>query len=260
MEIQYKKWFELRIFHQYYNDGKIPISLVPTQESTIIMQKNKILISKSEGLFEFYIGLDSVNLDHASLIQNIEDIEFKIIIDHHSFFYYTDLSTKNSEEYFLFRNIVSTPDLIKEKYSSETLVEQLEENVIGMLQINVKNLQTDYLTLSFEARKVFFEYQVIIPTHHNWEIIDLKVLGYQNEKYYGPIEKLIDGVQKAHVFISTETLPLSQDYPVPAELILQYKHGSSDIKELNMQLPNASFNNLHYNDDDQPVYSAIIYV
>lgn len=261
MEIHYHKWLELKILHQYFSDGKIPISLVPAQGTAMIMKRNNILIREIDGVFEFYIGLDSVNIDQASLIENFENLEFEINIEDQLFFNYTDLSPINSEEYYLFRNLLNSSDLLIEKASSEALEGQLKDNSIGILKINVSDLQTESLTLSFDTRKVFYEYQILFSTHSNWEIIDLKVYGYENEEFFGPIEKTIVGGQKAQVFMSPNPMPLLQIPIIHPELKLQYnKHGSSNIKELEMKLPNVSPENLSYNEDDRLVSFAIVYV
>lgn len=260
MEIHYNKWLELKILHQYFSDGKIPISLVPTQGTTMIMERNNILVRIVNGVFEFYIGLDSVDMDHASVIENLENLEFEINIEDSLFFNYTDLSPINSEEYYLYRNLLNSSDLKMEKASSEALEEQFKVNSIGILQINVSDLQTESLTLSFDTRKVFSLYKIIVPNNRNIEIIVQNIYGFNNEKYDGPFDELVGG-QNAQVFTSTVPLPLRQsrdDLPI---LKLYFKDNSTNMnEEIEIALPNPSPKNLTKTENNQLAANTIVYV
>ncbi|MBD78265.1 MAG: hypothetical protein CL840_05030 [Crocinitomicaceae bacterium] len=136
---------------------------------------------------------------------------------------------------------------------SETFFLNLQElsgNCVGVFCLNVQKLLANnpaqsQLTLNFNARSAFLEYQIVVPKKRKIEVQNLTVLGSDGNEYSGPQEKQIIGGQTAQVFTSKYALKLQANLTTAPQLKMTYANDFSNrYKQLNRDLPNPNVEEL----------------
>lgn len=174
-------------------------------------------------------------------------------------------------------NMTALADGIYEIWTNEERVEtffssseELSESAIGIFQLDIEvliqqNTQENSLSLDFNARAVYWQYQLIVPPSRNIQISEIKITSEGSEKYEGPTQREIVGGQIAHVFTSSIPLPLQERFSINPTLEMSYSDDlSNNKKELEIKLPNPSAENLSRNnregDEDSFQSTTIVYV
>lgn len=260
MELRYHKWLELQIVHEYFVHGYPSISLVPSRESTVILEQNNIRINQRSGSFGFYLGSESPDPDINSQLENLGTLEFELLVDDPLFFNYTDLAFLDTESYYTFRNVPETSEIQIENVSDQEVAGQLQSNNLGIVRINVAHLHTNTLNLTFYSRSAFQKYKIVIPGSRGIEVQDIVVKSPNGELYSGPENSEILPGQPASVFTSKEAIPLRQHSSANPNLVMKYRENSSEIKNMELDLPNPSPESLRLSEDGNYVTESIIYV
>ncbi len=261
MELQYHKWLAIKIEHSYFINDNPPIRILPTQETKTILHSNNILFKETDGFIHFFIGLAPEVTAKSSIIENLDLLEFEVFTEDTLFFNYTELTSPNTDEYYFIKNTVESSTLQIEKVTDKEQVQKMKKNSFGMLQISTPDLSTENLSLSFDSRKVLYQYQIIINDSRKIEINKYNVVGFAQEEYEGPIEETIIGGQISQTFTSPTPLPLVDELAVNPLLKLHYKNSASIAsEEFDMKLPNPSAENLKMDENNQLISSVIVYV
>lgn len=159
-------------------------------------------------------------------------------------------------------------DQLRETFFSSG--EELAENCIAVIHLSIENLIENYqdgmtYNIVYNARSVFWQYQVVIPESRKIEVLDLSVDGISEENYEGPEKEVIIGNQTAQVF--TSSIPVQLQYQLEANPLLHVTYSndfSSRRNQLEIKLPNPEVAELKmYNqgkNEGSFFSSTIIYV
>jgi len=126
----------------------------------------------------------------------------------------------------------------------------LSEKCFGVLKLDLKEVikaaqEVLELSLQFESRAVYWQYQVIVPTSWNIEDTKLEVKDTEGNSYSGPIDKQMISKTTAKVFTSSQPLSLKQHLLENPVLNVTYSDTFSNRKnELEIKLPNPGIEEL----------------
>jgi len=104
MDIQYHKWLEVEVTHNYFPDGVGSVfTLIPFDGSSRSMGNYEVRLNSQQNLYSFYVGIDDAdNLDLASHLHGLGDLYFQLIVTDPLFFNYTNLEfTPEGNPFFL---------------------------------------------------------------------------------------------------------------------------------------------------------------
>jgi len=91
--------------------------------------------------------------------------------------------------------------------------------------------------LHFEARDIFSEYAVVIPSGKKIKVQELTIQSSDATVYNGPVTEQV-GLQPAQVFTSQKTVKISQDARGSPVLNLKYNNEfSTSVQEIQIDLP-----------------------
>ena len=122
--------------------------------------------------------------------------------------------------------------------------EEIVKGCMGIIKIDVNKIIIQYqnelkYSIKFNARFVYWQYQVVVPKSRKIEVFEMNVLGIDNEEYIGPIEKEIIGGQTAQVFTTSKAMQLQNKLETNPQLTVTYSNEFSNRKnELELKLPN----------------------
>jgi hypothetical protein len=229
----YHNWFGVKIEHLYFTKGHVPVDLVPTQATALLLKRNNMLVKYGHGeVHFFYQAYNSTEPGKAPEIENPGILKFEVISRDPLFINYTDIPFTKSGETLFFQNTTNSSEL---QIGTTSSGEQMDRDSIGMLQINVRILNTDLLSLTFNARKVFKQYVVIVP-----DFMEMHIEGFNNEKYEGPVAELMPGGITTYVFSSTVPLPLRETPAGNSKLMFRFENSFSDKQDSWLRLPDHS--------------------
>lgn len=122
--------------------------------------------------------------------------------------------------------------------------EEIHENCSGIIKIDTNKIIDQYqnqlkYSINFDARFVYWQYQVVVPKSRNIKVIKMNISGIDDETYNDPIEKEIIGGQTALIFTTSEAIQLQHKLEVNPLLTVTYSNEFSNRKnELELKLPN----------------------
>jgi hypothetical protein len=98
----YYNWFGLKIEHLYFNKGHVPVDLVPTQATAILLKRNNMIVKYGHREVQFfYEAYGSSGPGKAPEIENPGILKFEVISRDPLFTNYTDIPfTKPGESLF----------------------------------------------------------------------------------------------------------------------------------------------------------------
>jgi len=126
----------------------------------------------------------------------------------------------------------------------------LSEKCFGILKLDLKEVikaaqEVLKLSLQFESRAAYWQYQVIVPDSWNIEDTQLEVKDAEGNSYSGPIDKQIVSQKTAKVFTSSQPMGLKQHLLKNPVLSVTYSDTYSNRKnELEIKLPNPGIEEL----------------
>lgn len=324
MSLNYYKWMDLEVFHNYFTQGVgLSFRLIPFSSSTKKMKNFNILPRQQKNKIEFFGGTESTTaFDISAAFNGLNSLYFKLVVEDELFFNYTNLSFANNQSCFYLENrrneesaglfhtspFVSNYDVLKIRPKSfmfqlpelevkieiktkdgeikftdeqngvvvtnyqfdlnsfEDDVYQLwinnelhdtffmsdesfSSNLFGIVKINMAHIITEFnnppqYQIKFNTRKVFWEYQIVLPKEGYFEVHEIAVKGIHNEIYTGPFYKELPNGGIAYVFASPNALQLQYQLPSTPILNMSYTNNSSAIKQLDIKLPNPGANQL----------------
>ncbi len=269
MNVNYHKWLEVRINHNYFPDNIAEgFRLVPFEETALILKNNDLLMRQERNVFSFYCGTaDQSNFDMAIELAGIDKLQFQLIQHDPLFNNYTANSNLNNTDILYMKNIVGQ-DLLhvdQAQLNDDPLNHVLGEVLLDVKAITDENNPNKTLHLTFNSREIFWQYKIIVPESRNMEVLVIGIKGSAGETYSGPEDETIVGGNEAKVFTSNSQLPLRQQIENHPVLELIYNSPQSDgQKEMEIKLPNPSADNLRrFNQGDrQGAFhsSTIVYV
>jgi hypothetical protein len=151
-----------------------------------------------------------------------------------------------------------------------TSSEELSQQCIGVIQFNIKdfvfkNQNALKYTIDFNARSVYWQYEVVVKNVRKIKVKGMKVVGANNEDYNGPEEKQIIGEQTAQVFTTSSPVQMQYKLDVPPQLQVTYSNEFSNRENLlEIKLPNPETEQLkkfnQKENDGSFLSSTIVYV
>jgi hypothetical protein len=148
--------------------------------------------------------------------------------------------------------------------------EQVADNCLGIVSLNIKDIISMYpnninYAINFNARSVFWQYQVIVQKNRKIQVSEMSVSGISDETYEGPLKQEVIGGQTAEVFTTSIPLKLHNVLENNPQLKVTYSNEFSNRKnELEIKLPNPDVEQLRkYNqgkNEGSFFSSTIIYV
>lgn len=148
--------------------------------------------------------------------------------------------------------------------------EDIVQNCIGIVRLNMQEIIAQYssntvYTINFNARSVFWEYQVVVKKNRKIKVIEMNISGLTDEKYQGPVEQEIIGGQIAQVFTTSNPLPLQYKLEESPQLQVTYSNDFSNRKnQMEIKLPNPNAEQIKkYNQGENEgsfFSSTIVYV
>ena len=148
--------------------------------------------------------------------------------------------------------------------------EAVAQNCIGIVRLNMQEIIAQYssntvYTINFNARSVFWEYQVVVQKNRKIKVIEMNISGLTDEKYQGPVEQEIIGGQTAQVFTTANPLPLQNKLEESPQLQVTYSNDFSNRKnQMEIKLPNPNAEQIKkYNQGENEgsfFSSTIVYV
>lgn len=280
MNIKYHKWLELKVTNRYFKGSICPVlSLLPIEETAVALKNYNVLIRKNDNIFSFYCGTEAETFDITNELSGLKKLYFQVLTEDSLFFNYTEIPKLNQPELFLFQNYKDSSQLQIEAYVTDddmmdlallSLDTQYRDNCIGILHLNLDkgiNTATEPLqfTIDFEARAIYWQYQVIVSDSRRIKVSSMEIIGSQDEVYAGPIEETLIGGQIANVFTSSKPLKLQKELLKNPELKLSYTDKfSNQNKEMKIKLPNPNpvYLKTYYNQENEKSFctTTIVYV
>ncbi|PHR46556.1 MAG: hypothetical protein COA32_10455 [Fluviicola sp.] len=148
--------------------------------------------------------------------------------------------------------------------------QEVDQNCIGVVRLNVKEVIDQYsnnldYTINFNARNVFWQYQVVVSKSRKIQVHDMNISGIKDEKYQGPVDQEIIGGQTAQVFITSSPLQLQNKLEQNPQLQVTYSNDFSNRKnQVEIKLPNPDVEQIKkYNQGENEgsfFSSTIVYV
>ena len=258
MQLTYHKWLTIKIAHNYFNDGTPNITIAPTAETAQVFQNNNLVSITVDNAYEFYIGVASDTSASIPTLNHLGTLTFNVFVEDSLFFGYTDLPLiDHQEQLYLFQHVATSAKMVVSVTQQDP--ETISRKPFGLLQVNTAMLQTNSLTLHFNARKVFFKYYVILLSNIS-RVLECKIINQQQEAFNGPITEVIETNQSAQVFTSKKEIALTDTITNYNTLFLTYLPENGDQKELELTLPNPSPQNLQIQTDQPFIAPAYIYI
>lgn len=128
--------------------------------------------------------------------------------------------------------------------------EPLQSGTIGVIHFSMKDIinlypEVDLYAISFNARQVFYQYEIVVPSTRKINVINMEIAGGSEESYVEPTEQISIGQQTAKVFVTTKPLPFQNNRGNLAKLIVKYSNLFSPREnEIEVVLPNPNPENL----------------
>ena len=151
-----------------------------------------------------------------------------------------------------------------------TSSEELSQQCVGVIQFNIKdfvfkNQNALKYTIDFNARSVYWQYEVVVKNLRKIKVKGMKVVGANNENYNGPEEQQIIGEQIAQVFTTSNPVQMQYKLDVPPQLQVTYSNEFSNRENiLEIKLPNPETEQLkkfnQKENDGSFLSSTIVYV
>jgi len=151
-----------------------------------------------------------------------------------------------------------------------TTSEELPQNCVGILKLNIKDLvskneSTLKYTIDFNARSVYWQYEVVVRHLRKINVKEMKVVGVNKEDYNGPKEQQIIGEQIAQVFTTPNPIQMQYKLEESPQLQVTYSYEFSNRENLlEMKLPNPEVEQLkkfnQEENDNSFLSSTIVYV
>lgn len=124
--------------------------------------------------------------------------------------------------------------------------ELLNKDCIGIIKLDMDSIitkddsQSEY-KINFNARSVYWQYQIVIPKSRKIKVAEMKVIGLDNEEYIGPIEQEVIGGQISQVYTSAKAVQLQNKLEINPQLKVTYSNNFSNRKnQLDIKLPNPN--------------------
>lgn len=141
-------------------------------------------------------------------------------------------------------NIKENGNLKKRVFCTD---DRFNAGAIGVINLNIKSIldnssgENEY-TIRFNAREVFWQYQVVVPMSRNLEVHSMEIKGMADEIYDGPEKITIVGGEDAGVYTSNIPMALRDKTDKNPVLLVSYsgEHSNrTDDLELKLPLPNS---------------------
>jgi len=266
MDINYYKWLEVKITHGYFKDDVCEVlKLVPFDKTAVALKNYKILLQKKNNVISFYCGTEAEHFDIKTELSGLKELYFQIINTDPLFLNYTETPSLTVPEIFLFQNFEGSSQLqIGETVSEDDLIEttltdfntQYQPNCLGILKLDLDLVlntisEIPSFTIDFKARKVYWQYQIVIPSNRSIGIqlgeVKDKETHSPNDKIYiknPELKQLING-QEAQVYTSQFPKKLRQQFSENPELTFSYQsNGTVGLTTQPIKLPTPSAENL----------------
>jgi hypothetical protein len=242
MNLIYHKFFELEVIHSYLPEGiSNDFRLMPSSDTQSELQSYNIILRQQHNLFSFYCGSSNADsFDPAAELAALNTLQFQLLNIDFIFKYYTEETDISNNNILYLKNRPNSEELQMEWAPASN---QYKPNCVAVIFLDMQtivdeNKPVKKLKHVFNVRKVFWEYQIVIPDYMKFNEKDLKIVGIQNETYKGPVKKSI-GNKNAFVMISGIPLALKRSLDRYPLLELYYTDiRSNKSNTLEFQLPN----------------------
>lgn len=231
-----------------------------------IFQKN--LFVSSQDLISFKPKQFNLQLPDSEAIIEIKDSNEQLILNQkidgsQINNYLLNLNHCNNGVYHLWIN-----DQFQETFFISD--EAVNQDCIGIVRINMKEIIAQYsnnlkYTINFNARSVFWEYQVVVSKSRKIQVHEMSISGTNQEKYQGPIEQEVIGGQTAQVFTTPDPVQLQNKLEQSPQLQVTYSNDFSNRQnQIEIKLPNPDIEQIKkYNQGENKglfFSSLIVYV
>ncbi len=242
MNLNYHKFLELEVIHSYFPEGiSDDFRLMPLSDTQSELQNYNIIVRQQHNLFSFYCGSSNADsFDPAEELAELNALQFQLLNIDFTFKNYTQETDISNIDILYLKNRSNSQKLQMEWAPKSN---EYKPNCVGVLSLDMQSIVDENnpnkkLKLVFNAREVFWEYQIVIPDYMKINEEDLEIVGIQNETYKGPVNRSI-GNGKALVMISSIPLALKKSLDRYPLLKLDYTDmRSNKSNTLELQLPN----------------------
>lgn len=266
MENESNLSIQLRIFHDYFEDGIIrDISIQPTEETRKLLSINGIVFKKEENGFDLINTSKQETRDfytQALTAEHVEYLEFEIISNNTNFQIYTELPI-DKLGYFVFSNLSYEKTENDEILMlNKSFVEDTASQKMGLIKFDISELinMLDENILKFEihleARKTQWNYYIISPD--NME--GLKIQNNADIKFDDPVNETLSNGSSAMKYSSGDKLIVLEENP-SFEILLVDSSKDPEVKLIT--LPHAGPNGLEIKkevDKSIPVSNIYVYM
>jgi len=137
MNVNYHKWLELELTNSYFLDAvSTDISIIPTPETSRLLDNYNILLHSRINLFHLFIGVDSASeFSFSESFNGLKTLEFQLLANNNLFFNYTDLPQVFDTELFFFGNTDASEkstSLSKNQFASSEDIVTLKSKVFDI--------------------------------------------------------------------------------------------------------------------------------
>ena len=201
MNVNYHKWLDCEITHNYFTDGICPIfSLTPMQGTTKMLRNFNILLNKQLNIHTLYSGLNNGAIfDIATQFNGITNLYFQITVDDAAFFSYTNLNSNIVDPLLYFSNTGNQINPQQLHSSSVVTNDEFVNNRPNKFTITLPSGETK-LEIKSIAGTTVIEQQLSNPNELNYlldlsqqedDAYELWVNDELREKFFKSSEELI---------------------------------------------------------------------